>query len=427
MLTARALEPQQGRTLSALFNRDCACITLDRAAFEAALRLEADDPALADALLATRPHLASNAAAFLARADHDAMLATMSAAEAAARLPAWRAETLRSDVAAADFGTAGAFMGYDFHIAPDGPKLIEINTNAGGAFINALIRRAQIACCEEVAAALADPQTDDFERRAFAMFAEEWRRQRGGGLPRRVAIVDDAPTSQYLYPEFMLARRLFEAHGVEALIVDPTDLVFDGSALSARGAPVDLVYNRLVDFDLSQPAHAALRNAYLAGAAVVTPGPRHHALYADKRNLVRLSDAARLRDWGLDEAHLSTLSGLPRAVPVDAANADALWTERKRWFFKPAGGYGARAVYRGDKLTRSVWAHIAGDGGYIAQEIAPPGERRVKVDGAARMLKADIRLFAYDGAPLLLAARLYQGQTTNFRTAGGGFAPVFIV
>jgi hypothetical protein len=26
----------------------------------------------------------------------------------------------------------------------------------------------------------------------------------------------------------------------------------------------------------------------------------------------------------------------------------------------------------------------------------------------------------------LVAARLYQGQTTNFRTPGGGFAPVFV-
>jgi len=25
-----------------------------------------------------------------------------------------------------------------------------------------------------------------------------------------------------------------------------------------------------------------------------------------------------------------------------------------------------------------------------------------------------------------MAARLYQGQTTNFRTAGGGFAPVYV-
>jgi hypothetical protein len=27
----------------------------------------------------------------------------------------------------------------------------------------------------------------------------------------------------------------------------------------------------------------------------------------------------------------------------------------------------------------------------------------------------------------LTAARLYQGQTTNFRTPGGGFAPVYVV
>jgi hypothetical protein len=28
---------------------------------------------------------------------------------------------------------------------------------------------------------------------------------------------------------------------------------------------------------------------------------------------------------------------------------------------------------------------------------------------------------------LLAAARLYRGQTTNFRTPGGGFAPVFVI
>jgi len=33
--------------------------------------------------------------------------------------------------------------------------------------------------------------------------------------------------------------------------------------------------------------------------------------------------------------------------------------------------------------------------------------------------------YVYDGTVRLTAARLYQGQTTTFRTAGGGFAPVF--
>ncbi len=39
-------------------------------------------------------------------------------------------------------------------------------------------------------------------------------------------------------------------------------------------------------------------------------------------------------------------------------------------------------------------------------------------------MKVDIRNYVYAGAVQLLAARLYQGQTTNFRTERGGFAPV---
>jgi hypothetical protein len=40
-------------------------------------------------------------------------------------------------------------------------------------------------------------------------------------------------------------------------------------------------------------------------------------------------------------------------------------------------------------------------------------------------LKIDVRLYTYDGDVLLTAARIYRGQATNFRTPGGGFAPVF--
>jgi hypothetical protein len=39
-------------------------------------------------------------------------------------------------------------------------------------------------------------------------------------------------------------------------------------------------------------------------------------------------------------------------------------------------------------------------------------------------MKVDVRNYTYAGQVLLSAARLYQGQTTNFRTPGGGFAPV---
>jgi hypothetical protein len=39
-------------------------------------------------------------------------------------------------------------------------------------------------------------------------------------------------------------------------------------------------------------------------------------------------------------------------------------------------------------------------------------------------LKLDVRNYVYAGEVQSLAARLYQGQTTNMRTPGGGFASV---
>jgi hypothetical protein len=57
----------------------------------------------------------------------------------------------------------------------------------------------------------------------------------------------------------------------------------------------------------------------------------------------------------------------------------------------------------------------------VAQELVPPSERRT---GPESSMKVDVRNYVYAGKVQLLAARLYQGQTTNMRTAGGGFAPV---
>ena len=51
-------------------------------------------------------------------------------------------------------------------------------------------------------------------------------------------------------------------------------------------------------------------------------------------------------------------------------------------------------------------------------------DARFGEEQAAR--KMDVRLYTYNGDTLLPAARLYQGQTTNFRTPGGGFAPVLV-
>jgi hypothetical protein len=120
------------------------------------------------------------------------------------------------------------------------------------------------------------------------------------------------------------------------------------------------------------------------------------------------------------------LAGVPRTVLVTPDNADTLWQSRKDMFFKPLSGHGSKAVYRGDKITKGVWTEIA-RGGFVAQAFAAPGQRMIEIDGAPALRKMDVRLYTYDGRILLAAARLYQGQTTNFRTPGGGFAPVLVI
>jgi hypothetical protein len=104
----------------------------------------------------------------------------------------------------------------------------------------------------------------------------------------------------------------------------------------------------------------------------------------------------------------------------------ALRAQRRQLFFKPVGGYGDKAVYRGDKLTRRVWDEILA-GEFIAQALVPTGWRMVIVNGVQTDLKFDIRAYTCAGQVQLLAARTYRGQTTNFRTPGGGFSPVVVV
>ena len=409
-------------------NQSCFCVTLDREALYTALEREATDPAFGTNFIEAREHLFSNVPVFLPISTIVQMRKIVEAIEAATRLDGYRRMVLSwaPEIAQQDFGPIGALMGYDFHLDEHGPKLIEVNTNAGGAFLNALLAGAQKACCPEVERGLHAAHADDFEASVVRMFQDEWRRQRGLGLPRSIAIVDDQPGEQYLYPEFVLARQLLMKHGIDAVIGDAGQLQYEADRLRLEGREIDLVYNRLVDFSFERAEYAAIKAAYRDGAVVVTPNPHNHALSANKRNLTLLSDPVALETLGLSAEMRLRLAGVPRTVMVTPDNADALWQSRNDLFFKPLSGHGSKAVYRGDKLTKGVWERISG-GGYVAQALATPSQRMIKLDGGLVSRKMDVRLYTYDGRLLLTTARLYQGQTTNFRTLGGGFASVFAI
>ncbi len=413
-------------------NRDCDCASLDRAALAHAL--DAQTGGGLAALVAERwPHAFAAEPVFVAPGALERIADVVHAVEAAVATPAWQQQALAHAPAPAQVasGARGVFFGYDFHVAGERVGLIEVNTNAGGAMLAATLARAQRACCTPMHALLPTPErVAAFEQAIVDMFVAEWHAAGRGGTPATIAIVDDAPPAQFLYPEFVLFERLFERHGLGAVIADAAALEWRDGRLWHADRAIDLVYNRLTDFYLADPAHAALRAAHAAGAVVLTPHPRAHALHADKRRLAWLGNTDRMREFGVpDGARRVLAEHVPATELVDASNADSLWARRRELFFKPAAGYGSRAAYRGDKLTHGTWRDILAAGDYVAQQWVAPGERWIAASGdggdaGRRALKFDVRAWVYDGTVQWVAARLYQGQTTNMRTPGGGFAPV---
>ena len=239
-------------------NRECDCAVTDlsqvRQRIESAL-----EPA--HPISQTHPHLFSEIPVFLSGGHVAAMQRLIDAVEKTVQLPKYREAVLARAPAVAHHETrvAGVFMSFDFHIAPDGPKLIEINTNAGGAFLNIAAHEAQQACCRAAEEYLAaQPSAADLESEMVSMFQREWMLSRGALPLRTIAIVDENPTSQFLYPEFVLAQKLFESRGIRSRIADPSELELADDGFRIDGEKIDLVYNRLTDFYFEEPANRVL-------------------------------------------------------------------------------------------------------------------------------------------------------------------------
>ncbi len=334
------------------------------------------------------------------------------------------------EIARFEPGNFGVLMGYDFHLTGVGPRLIEINTNAGGALLNGLhtaaaCDRGRLAClCDEVL------PVESIEARLVRTFRAEVEAARGPGADlRRLAIADERPQAQFLYPEFELFRDLFARAGIEAEIADTADLARapDGR-IHAGGGPVDLVYLRDTDFLLETPRTAALRAAYLARDVVVTPAPREHWLLANKRRLALFSSRDALAGLGVGADEAAFLAALvPETCALGDLGLEAAWRSRREWVFKPAAAFGSRAVYRGDKVSRRKLEEIACDPAFLAQRRVEPGELEVATSEGPRRMKFDVRAYAYRDEVLLLGARAYQGQVTNLRSPGGGFSAICVV
>jgi hypothetical protein len=311
-------------------------------------------------------------------------------------------------------GNASALMSYDFHVDVAGNlRLIEINTNASLSLIVSTLYRYQN---------VRNIFSDNFEAEILKTFENEYLMHELSSQRKlvRIAIADESPEEQKMFIEFKFFQELFESSGYETVIVDPSQLKFDG-VLHASDFNIDLIYNRHTDFYFEKPQSSAMREAFVKKGAVFSPNPHEYRLLADKARLLELSDPAN-RDLGkLSPNHRAILAKtlIPTFEIASFGSPDEMWKKRKAYFFKPKRMFGGKAVYKGASITRSVFNDVYSEN-YLAQENVPAP----KLTFSGEEFKFDLRFFAYRDKIQLACARLYRGQTTNSGTLGGGSAVI---
>ena len=129
-------------------NRTCYCLSLDEAALQRELKAELGGRGLSPTMVETHPHLFASVPLFVSRAHIECMAHVIGAVEAVVATPLFRGAALAwaPDIAGFAPGSPGGLLGYDFHLSVTGPQLIEINTNPGGALLNAVQTRAHRRC-----------------------------------------------------------------------------------------------------------------------------------------------------------------------------------------------------------------------------------------------------------------------------------------
>ncbi len=309
-----------------------------------------------------------------------------------------------------DPGAPGILMGYDFHLTENGPKLIEINNNAGGLYIGKQqwLPQTDLPCWDE-----------GLVRRLIRMFPENWQ---------RIAIMDADVTSQFMYPEMLAYADLLRMHGREVAVLSPQDLRLEADGLYAGEMRIDGIYNRHTDFYLESSELAHVHAAFEQGLVQLNPHPRSYALLGDKGRMV---------DWwreGLLDGILAAeeVAFIRAVVPETRRFADydteadcdmeKIWRERKAWVFKPAARHGGKGVVLGRAMSRKRFAGID-----IADTVMQRYVPASHVTLNEEEFRFDIRLFTHGAELIALAGRVWQGQMTNFRSTGSGWVQINIL
>ncbi len=273
--------------------------------------------------------------------------------------------------------------------------------------------------------------------------ADSYRRWRGNSTePPRVAILDwrEAPT----FAEFVLFYDYFRAMGVEARIVDPRDLEYDGGKLRAGEFHATLVYRRVAAGELAARCgldHPLFRAARDRAACVVNP---FRGLLLGKKALVAVLSDERNADLftagqrALIAAHVpwtrvvedrrTTAGGAEvELVPYVLANRESL-------VLRPNDTLGAEGTVSGWRVDQAAWeaaVRRALEEPFVVQrKVGLPREPFPVVEGG----RVAVRDLYVETSPFVSLGEFVSGCLTRVAAdapvnvaAGGSVVPTFVV
>jgi uncharacterized circularly permuted ATP-grasp superfamily protein len=264
---------------------------------------------------------------------------------------------------------------------------------------------------------------------------ETFRRWGGDGIPR-VAIVDWRQVDTAGEQEVL--RRLLEERGMPAVLADPDDLRFDGGRLIAAGAPVDVVYRRVVARELlarADDGHPLLRAH--RERAVCLVNPLRSTIANRKAAFAILSDPAWAHLFASEERE-----ALNRHIPWSrvvrggdhGVSRVELLRRQHELVLKPNDDYGGRGVTLGWTTGRADWVaaveRTLADGG-VAQERVHP--RRLRFPTLSRDGLVTWQELGFDCDPFLFLGRA-QGAMVRVSSsplsnvsAGGGVTGLLVL
>ncbi len=302
-------------------------------------------------------------------------------------------------------GNVSLFSSMDFHVdSQQNLQLIEINTNA--AFLGL---GCELYSSLGRPAACPDFQIEDLKKDILS----ELRKNNSPVLQPRIAIVDEKPEEQRLYIEFLYFQALFQSWGWKCDIRD----------IRENLAEYDFIYNRHTDFYLQNPISGNMRQSFENKKWTLSPQPLDYFLLADKQRLTDWSQNHFLESF-LEKSDCEYFRNhIPKCQTILPENAEEIWSQRKKLFFKPLRSFGSKQSYKGSSISRKAFMDLI-QTETLAQTYCPASEIQAVTPEGPQSFKYDLRVHFYENRIQNVVARLYQGQVTNARTLHGGFACV---